>query len=180
MKIYTKTGDDGTTSLAGGQRVPKTDVRVEAVGTVDELNSMLGWLATQVADAHDRSVVEQAQGALFGMGATLCNDRKAGGVAPAPYGVASLETEIDAVSQTLPPLRSFVLPGGCPAAAICHVCRTVCRRAERRVAALPAGGQGVGEALRYLNRLSDYLFVLARKLNIVSQTEEKSWRFSCK
>lgn len=180
MKIYTKTGDNGTTSLASGLRVAKTDARIEAVGAVDELNSWLGLLDTLMEDDRDKAFVEQAQGALFGMGALLSGGNVDAATIAECLDTARVEAEIDAVSQVVPPLRSFVLPGGCRAAAVCHVCRTVCRRAERRVTALQGGETGVDSALRYLNRLSDYLFVLARKLNIVSQTTEKSWRFSCK
>ncbi|MFD1883216.1 cob(I)yrinic acid a,c-diamide adenosyltransferase [Paracoccus pacificus] len=170
-RIYTRTGDDGTTALSDGARVPKDDARVEAYGTVDELNATLGLCRLHAAGV----MAEQLgtiQNDLFDLGADLSRPDMAGD-ASAPYPVLRiadsqidrLEAEIDAMNALLQPLRSFVLPGGAALAAHLHVSRTVARRAERRAITL-AGGSGVNPAaLRYLNRLSDWLFVAARVAN---------------
>lgn len=169
MKIYTKTGDKGTTSLVGGTRVPKTHIRLEAYGTVDELNSNLGLLITYLPDGKDKDFLQQVQDRLFAVGSHLATDREKMELKEAsiigPEQVEMVEREIDRLDTLLPPLSAFILPGGSRGAAVCHVCRTVCRRAERRILALAEQVEIASELLAYVNRLSDYLFVLSRKMN---------------
>ncbi len=184
MKVYTKTGDKGTTSLVGGTRVPKTHDRLEAYGTVDELNSFLGLLVTYVTDGQDALFLQQVQNRLFVVGSYLATDQTKMSLKSAsvvtPAMVAEMENEIDRLDGVLPPLSAFVLPGGSRGAAVCHVCRTVCRRAERRILALSAQVEVAPELLAYMNRLSDYLFVLSRKINLDAKKEEIFWNNSCK
>jgi cob(I)alamin adenosyltransferase len=167
-RIYTRGGDAGQTSLGDGARVPKHALRVEAYGTVDEANAAIG-IARLHADAEADAMLARIQNDLFDLGADLCTpeDGRRGGAALriVPDQVARLEREIDAMNKALSPLDSFVLPGGSPAAAYLHLARTVVRRAERLVAALAASEKINPEALKYLNRLSDHLFVLGRRLN---------------
>ncbi len=171
-KIYTKTGDDGSTGLANGERRAKCDARVDAYGDVDEANSAIGLarLSTTGLPELD-AMLERVQNDLFDLGADLATppsekkqDHEPLRIAPAQ--VARLEREIDALNARLRPLRSFVLPGGSPAAAALHLARAVCRRAERRMVALAASGEAVGApALQFVNRLSDFLFVAAQVAN---------------
>ena len=167
-RIYTRAGDSGETSLGDGSRVPKTDPRIDAYGTVDELNSAVG-LALVVAPDEFRPWLERIQNELFDLGADLCvplEDTRRERLRVAQAQVDALEELCDRVNERLAPLRSFVLPGGTEAAARLHVARTVCRRAERAAVAL-AGTAGVNPlALAYLNRLSDLLFILARAANL--------------
>ncbi|WP_308761722.1 cob(I)yrinic acid a,c-diamide adenosyltransferase [uncultured Bacteroides sp.] len=184
MKIYTKTGDKGVTSLVGGTRVPKTHIRLEAYGTVDELNSNLGFLGTYLLDEKDKSFLQQVQDKLFAVGSHLATDRektelKAASVI-SPEHVEMMEREIDRLDNLLPPLSAFILPGGSRGAAVCHICRTVCRRAERRILALAEQVEISSELLAYVNRLSDYLFVLSRKMNQDDKKDEIFWNNSCK
>ncbi len=177
MKIYTKTGDQGTTSLVGGARVPKTHVRLEAYGTLDELNAHLGLLATSLTSDEDVSNIRWIQGMLFVAGTLLATEDESPYWAKLPRvtdaDVARVEQLIDAGQEGLPSLRSFVLPGGVAASAQAHVCRTVCRRAERRVLAMVEKGIQVdSQILSFLNRLSDYLFVLSRKINHLANCDE--------
>lgn len=166
MKIYTKIGDEGMTSLVGGKRVKKCCARLDSYGSVDELNSFIGLLVTYITDEADIAFLQKIQGELFMVGGSLATDLS---VTEARCEVtqamiSDIESEIDRLSAALPPLRSFVVPGGSRAAALAHVCRTVCRRAERCVFALIEEGGAVEENVAvYLNRLSDYFFVLARK-----------------
>ena len=183
MKIYTKTGDKGVTSLVGGTRVPKTHIRLEAYGTVDELNSNLGFLGTYLLDEKDKSFLQQVQDKLFAVGSHLATDRektelKAASVI-SPEHVEMMEREIDRLDNLLPPLSAFILPGGSRGAAVCHICRTVCRRAERRILALAEQVEISSELLAYVNRLSDYLFVLSRKMNQDDKKDEIFWNNSC-
>lgn len=184
MKIYTKTGDKGTTSLVGGTRVPKTHIRLEAYGTVDELNSHLGLLVTYLLDGKDKAFLQQVQNRLFAVGSHLATDREKTGLKAAsvisPEHVEMVEQEIDRLDTLLPPLSAFVLPGGSRGAAVCHVCRTVCRRAERRILALAGQVEISSELLAYVNRLSDYLFVLSRKMNQDDKKDEIFWNNSCR
>ena len=165
MKIYTRTGDAGETSLFGGARVAKNDPRIEAYGTVDELNSFLGaaraaWPASPIdIDLH------QSQMDLFEIGAHLASPGTSRFPGVEEARIAELERAIDAMEHELEPLKSFILPGGAPAAAHLHVARTVCRRAERLVVALRDDSVATQSSIRYLNRLSDYLFVAARFIN---------------
>lgn len=170
-KVYTRTGDKGTTSLANGERVGKDCGRLEAYGTVDELNSHVGMLRALmagVADGVTDVFLVGVQNELFVVGGVLAG---AGSLADVDVKVAEVESEIDRLSALVPQLKSFILPAGCRAACEAHVCRTVCRRAERLTWCL----EGEDDCARYLNRLSDYLFVLARYLNVVSDVEEQSW-----
>ena len=184
MKIFTKTGDKGTTSLVGGTRVPKTHIRLEAYGTVDELNSNLGLLITYLPDGKDKDFLQQVQDRLFAVGAHLATDREKMELKEAsiisPEQVEMVEREIDRLDTLLPPLSAFILPGGSRGAAVCHVCRTVCRRAERRILALDEQVEIASELLAYVNRLSDYLFVLSRKMNQDDKKGEIFWNNSCK
>ena len=180
--VYTKTGDKGTTSLVGGTRVAKTDVRLEAYGTVDELNSFLGVLVTYLADESDRLFMQQIQNKLFVVGGYLATDQEKTAL-PCQISaddVKVMEQAIDEADEQLPPLKAFVLPGGSRGASVCHVCRTVCRRAERRILALNDLYPVSPELIAYVNRLSDYLFVLSRKINIQQGKEEIFWTNSCK
>ncbi len=188
--IYTKTGDKGMTSLVGGQRVSKTDLRLEAYGTVDELNSQLGLLLTEVSDASDHALLNEVQNHLFVVGGYLATDQsttqlRAQSVVT-PAMIESLEKAVDEIDSSLPKLRAFVLPGGTRGASMAHVCRTVCRRAERRILALNNQLKERDEAeldanvLSYMNRLSDFLFVLARKMNIIEGQDEIIWKNPCK
>ena len=181
MKIYTRTGDQGKTSLVGGQRVSKTCARLESYGTIDELCSQIGLLITYCTDEHDVQFLTDIQGQLFVVGGYLATDNTQRDVRPGNVVteemVIGLEQEIDAINAILPPFRCFILPGGCRAAALCHVCRTVCRRAERRILCLVEEGAEVdAQVISYINRLSDYLFVLARKLNVDEKHEEIIWQ----
>ncbi|MDR0893868.1 MAG: cob(I)yrinic acid a,c-diamide adenosyltransferase [Prevotellaceae bacterium] len=177
--VYTKTGDAGTTSLVGGTRVSKTDVRLEAYGTVDELNSQLGLLVTYLTDEDERAFVRHIQHRLFAVGSHLATDRTQRELFAASIvsldDVQQLEHAIDMLDSSLPQLHAFVLPGGSRGAAVAGVCRTVCRRAERRILALAATADVAPELLAYINRLSDYLFVLGRKINQSTHTDEIFW-----
>ena len=182
--IYTKTGYKGTTSLVGGTRVPKTHIRLEAYGTVDELNSNLGVLATFLSDKQDRMFMLQVQDKLFAVGSHLATDREQTELKTASVvhweDVEVMEREIDRLANLLPSLSAFILPGGSRGSAVCHVCRTVCRRAERRILALAEQVEISSELMAYVNRLSDYLFVLSRKMNQDEKKEEIFWNNRCK
>ncbi len=173
-KIYTRTGDDGTTGLGDGTRVPKDGARVEAYGTVDELNSTVGvLLANAGLPEKVVSCLTEIQHELFDMGGELCIP---GHTAIKAEQITRLETELDEFNDALPPLKEFILPGGGPAAAACHIARTVARRAERRVLTLSREETVSPEVLKYLNRLSDLLFVLARVLARHERGAEVLWR----
>lgn len=169
-KIYTRTGDHGQTSLVGGKRVAKTHPRLEAYGTIDELSSQLGLLCSLLSDQDDKTFICTVQKTLFDLSAILATEPEAAWQpAPLPQSaVAGIEQEIDRLQAQLSPLRAFILPGGCTAAACAHVCRTVCRRAERCICAMGETCEVPAEVAEYVNRLSDYLFVLARHLNSVN------------
>ncbi len=185
MKIYTKTGDTGTTSLFGGTRVPKHHIRIESYGTLDELNSWLGLVRDQEIDAHSKEVLIGIQENLFTIGAVLATDPekailKSGKVRLAidriaEADIAFLEHEMDQMDQELPPMTHFILPGGHPTVSYCHIARTICRRAERMATLLNGQEPVDGFILAYINRLSDYLFVLARKLSYDLQAAEIKW-----
>lgn len=181
MKIYTKTGDRGQTSLVGGQRVSKCCDRLESYGTVDELNSQIGLLVTYCSDPRDAAFLTDVQGKLFVVGGYLATDNsqreiRTGNIVT-PEMVQTIEAEIDHIDSIIPPVKLFILPGGCRGAAVAHVCRCVCRRAERCILRLVESGAEVDENVSaYINRLSDYLFVLARKLNFDANHEEIIWR----
>lgn len=185
MKIYTRTGDRGETGLFGGQRVRKDHTRVEAYGEVDELNAVVGWAVARLQADGDAELAERlrlVQADLLALGANLATPapedggRPSAHIPPLPSArIAEMEEWIDAAETELEPLRSFILPGGTEAAARLHVARTVCRRAERRVIALAAEAHLDPGTVRYLNRLSDLLFVLARLANHRAGTEDVQW-----
>jgi len=177
MKIYTKEGDGGETGLYGGQRVWKDALRVETYGTVDECNALLGAALTLVEDAEAREVVTRIQGELFEVGADLATPLTRGEAAGrlGAEATARLEAEIDRFEAELPPLRHFILPGGSPGGAALHQARAVCRRAERRLVTLGQAEAISPEVARYLNRLSDHLFVLARLVNARAGAPETIW-----
>ncbi len=183
-RIYTRTGDKGTTSLVGGVRVSKTHTRLEAYGTVDELNSHIGVLRTYLTDEEDQKLINFIQCKLFSVGSYLATDQSCTQLRMASHiaeeDIFRLEQAIDTIDEMLPPLKSFVLPGGSRGAAVCHVCRTVCRRAERRILALSEACEIDSQMTTFVNRLSDYLFILARKINHLTQTDEILWDNSCK
>ena len=179
VKIYTKTGDQGMTGLLGKGRVPKDDVRIEAYGTVDELNAVLGLVRTHGLDAGADALAAQLQNDLFVVGSALADPSPTGPFHQAITAehVARLETQIDSLETELRPLTQFILPGGAPAAAHLHLARTVCRRAERLVVRLSRQpGENVPSSLViYLNRLSDLLFVLARAVNHRAGVADTPW-----
>ncbi len=170
-KIYTRTGDQGETGLGDGSRQPKNSARIEAIGESDELNSVLGLLATQPLDPPLLRIINTIQNDLFDLGSDLSVP---GRNRINPDYVEWLEQQLDQLNAGLPPLQEFTLPGGSPAAANCHLARTVCRRAERRMVTLLQQGDPVDQPLRYLNRLSDLLFVMARTI-ARSDGEEILW-----
>ena len=176
MKVYTKTGDAGTTSLVGGKRVPKDCARLESYGTIDELNAQVGLLLTYVSEPVDRETLIGIQNNLFVIGAQLATEApQVPSVIITSVDVTKLEQSIDAASEGLPKWRGFTLPGGCRPAALAHVCRTICRRAERRIPALNSSEEVAPELLAYVNRLSDYFYILALRLNFLQGTEEILW-----
>ncbi|WP_353134949.1 cob(I)yrinic acid a,c-diamide adenosyltransferase [Pseudopedobacter sp.] len=178
MKIYTKTGDKGHTSLIGGTRVPKYHLRIEAYGTVDELNSYLGLIKDQEIEHRHKEVLKEIQDRLFTIGALLASDPdKTTKKIPNLFesDVELLEKEMDLMTDKLPDLKHFILPGGCTASSFCHIARCVCRRAERLTVELSENSQVEGLVVIYLNRLSDYLFVLSRKINFNAGAEENNW-----
>jgi len=178
MKIYTKTGDKGLTSLIGGTRVPKHHLRIESYGTVDELNSYIGLIRDQNISEHDKDVLKHIQDRLFTIGASLAADpEKSKMVIPdlKEEDIELLEHEMDIIDEQLPPLKHFILPGGSNAISFCHIARCVCRRAERITVHL-AEESPVDEKVNiYLNRLSDYLFTLARKIGDEQSIPENKW-----
>jgi len=178
-KIYTRRGDDGSTGLFGGPRVRKDDLRVSAYGDVDELNSALGVAREEVPEGDLRALIDVLQSELFTLGAQLATpDPEA---APkevpriTPQQVERLEREIDRLTEQLPPMKNFILPGGSRAGAALHLCRTVCRRAERKLVELAESAPVPQEVLAYMNRLSDLLFVMARAANLRAGGREIPW-----
>ena len=182
--VYTRTGDSGTTSLVGGQRVPKNQIRIEAYGTIDELNSHIGIIAAYPTHDHRLSrMLQFIQHRLFNIGAYLASDPQ-GATYTAPPGVdhddvARLENMIDTLDAELPPINRFILPGGSVEAAQCHVARTVCRRAERRITDLADTTPIDSNVMRFINRLSDFLFILARFNNVNRRIPEIFWDKDC-
>jgi cob(I)alamin adenosyltransferase len=178
MKIYTKTGDEGLTSLIGGTRVPKYDLRIESYGTVDELNSYIGMIRDHDIDVSQKDTLKEIQDRLFTIGAALASDpEKSKMKIPDLHlsDITFLENQIDEMNLVLPELKHFILPGGSPVVSFCHVSRCVCRRAERIIVHLKAESFVDEKVVVYLNRLSDYLFVLARKLCFDRNVPENQW-----
>ena len=179
MRVYTRTGDDGTSGLIGGTRVEKYDLHLESYGTVDELNSWIGLILTQSVDPDTKELLRTVQNNLFVIGARLATDlSKTDLSARLPLkeeSIVKLENEMDRVLDQLPPMEHFVLPGGSVTISYCHLARTVCRRAERRVCQLAKETDVPPELIKYLNRLSDYLFVLSRKIAKDEGVDEVQW-----
>jgi len=185
MKIYTKTGDTGKTSLFGGTRVPKYHLRIEAYGTVDELNSYIGLIRDQKIDKHTKEILLKIQNGLFTLGSMLATPPekeilKSGKERlninkVSEESVVLLENEIDKMNESLPSMTHFILPGGHTTVSFCHIARCICRRAERIATQLSDESSINPQILVYLNRLSDYLFVLARKLTVDNQAQEIPW-----
>ncbi|MGA9854535.1 MAG: cob(I)yrinic acid a,c-diamide adenosyltransferase [Gammaproteobacteria bacterium] len=172
-KIYTRTGDEGTTGLGDGSRVPKDDARVEAYGTLDELNSVMGVLLAEDLSPDITAALQPIQHELFDLGSEFCLP---GYKAITADHVQRLENTLDKFNETLQPLKEFILPGGSHAAAACHLARTVCRRAERRAWTLHRQYPQNHESIKYLNRLSDLLFVLARVIAHQDEGQEVQWK----
>lgn len=185
MKIYTKTGDDGTTALYGGSRVKKYNLRIDSYGTVDELNSYLGLIKDQDINSYSKEILLKIQNELFTLGAMLATPPekevlKSGKERlniPKISGdsILFLENEIDKIDEQLPQMTHFILPGGHQAVSLCHIARCVCRRAERLCVELNENEEINGDILKYLNRLSDFLFTMARKLSLDLSVEEIKW-----
>ncbi|MDQ3048116.1 MAG: cob(I)yrinic acid a,c-diamide adenosyltransferase [Bacteroidota bacterium] len=179
MKIYTKTGDKGQTSLIGGTRVPKHHIRIESYGTVDELNSYIGLIRDQAIDDNSKKILIEIQDRLFTIGASLASDPEKSKMKIPDLkeeDVVLLEKEMDLMNETLPEMRSFVLPGGHTTVSYCHLARCVCRRAERLTIQLSENSFVAELVIIYLNRLSDYLFVLSRKLSHDLHATEIPWK----
>ncbi len=179
MKIYTKTGDKGTTALLGGTRVSKSHIRIEAYGTVDELNSYIGLVSDQEVNQARIPDLREIQDRLFTIGSSLASDPEKSKVKIPDLlekDVSWLEEQIDAMNNELPEMRFFILPGGHTAVSFGHVARCVCRRAERLVIALDEHEYVAPLVIKYLNRLSDYLFVLCRMMSKTLNTEEIPWK----
>lgn len=187
MKIYTKTGDKGQTSLIGGTRVPKFNSRIEAYGTVDELNSYIGLIRDQQIDEQSKSILIEIQDRLFTIGSMLASDpdkSKTSGERSRTMKIPGLlendilllENEMDKMNESLPEMKSFVLPGGHTTVSFCHIARCVCRRAERNVIYLSESSFVSDLVIKYLNRLSDYLFMLSRKLTKDLHAVEMPWK----
>jgi len=179
-KIYTRKGDEGFTSLVGGKRVSKANQRIDAYGTVDELNSFIACLLETINDRGDREFLLRIQSNLFTLGGYLASEP---GMAPCLISeeeITLTETAIDRIDALLPPLNRFILPGGCMGSAYANVCRTVCRRAERCILKINRSANVDAKALKYINRLSDYFFLLSRKQNFIHHIDEIIWENPCK
>ena len=185
MKVYTKTGDSGTTALFGGTRVSKHHIRIESYGTVDELNSHIGLIRNQEINSHYKTVLIEVQDRLFTVGSILATppekeilkngEKRLKNLGILESDILFLENEIDKMEESLPPMTHFVLPGGHTTVSYCHIARCVCRRAERLAVHLNDIEPTDELVIKYLNRLSDYLFVLARKLTSDLSAEEVQW-----
>jgi cob(I)alamin adenosyltransferase len=179
LKIYTKTGDKGQTSLIGGTRVSKNNIRIESYGTVDELNSFVGLIRDQDIDANSKNILLEIQDRLFTIGALLASDPEKSKMKVPDLNeedIVLLENEIDKMNETLPEMKFFVLPGGHTTVSYCHIARCVCRRAERQTIELASSSFVADLVIKYLNRLSDYLFVLSRKLTFDLKAVEIPWK----
>lgn len=180
MKIYTKTGDNGETGLIGGTRVSKSDIRIEAYGTIDELNSFIGVVANYHAVADQKSTLEVIQNKLFVIGSHLATDTNVVVLHQnsiiSDADIVKIENEIDKMNAELPELRAFILPGGSMEAGFCHVCRTISRRAERRIIEMDFNYKIDNHIIMYVNRLSDYFFTLARYVTFTTGAKEILWK----
>lgn len=179
MKIYSKTGDKGETALLGGTRVSKSHLRIEAYGTVDELNSYIGLLRDQPVNQNRQDFLIQIQEILFTLGSSLAADPSKGNIVKPDLvdaDIEMLEKDIDRIDAELPELKNFVLPGGHESVSICHIARCICRRSERLVVALSDESMVEPLVIQYLNRLSDYLFTLSRKMSQELKAKEIPWK----
>lgn len=181
MKIYTKTGDKGNTSLIGGTKVPKSHLRIEAYGTVDELNSYIGLCKDLSADTHTQTILQEIQDRLFTIGSSLACDPEKEPKMKIPdlkeEDILLLEKEMDTMNETIPPMKSFILPGGHPTISHLHIARCICRRAERCCVRLEIEKEEIDPIIiKYLNRLSDYLFVQARYTSHQLGVSEIPWK----
>ncbi len=181
MKIYTKTGDAGKTSLIGGTKVPKSHIRIESYGTIDELNSYIGLLGDYLVDERSKTILKEIQDRLFTIGSSLACDPEKEPLMKMPDlkegDITLLEKEIDSMNEVLPVMKNFILPGGHLAVSTAHVARCVCRRAERICVAMQQEEMFIGPLIiKYINRLSDYLFVLARYIGHLLNVEEVAWK----
>jgi len=178
MRIYTRVGDKGTTSLLGGTKVPKNDFRIEACGTIDELISWLGLIHTQSIGRHDKIVIFKIQELLMTVSSHLSDEKETLKKLSLPddHDIEWIENEIDRIQKLVPPLKSFIIPGGHPTIAYCHLARTICRRAERRLVPVIEKRSDIAISMKLLNRLSDYLYMLCRKVSLDLNCEEKIWK----
>lgn len=176
MSVYSKSGDTGETSIIGGSRLSKDNIRIESYGVIDELSSEIGLLVTYCPKDPDVQFLQQIQRNLFLVGGYLATDQRVKSLSElvTEEHIRMIESEIDAIEVALPPFKAFILPGGCRSASIAHVCRTICRRAERKIVAFFKSQEDLNDnkVIAYINRLSDYFFVLARKLNIDEGIDE--------
>ncbi len=183
MKIYTKTGDKGQTSLVGGVRISKTHPRLEAYGTIDELNSFIGLLVEELTELRDLEVLDTIQSLLFSVGSYLATYPAMSGEKDRSCldanDILLLENEIDRMDAILPRLKNFILPGGCKSAALSHICRTIARRSERNIYHINESEEIEDNILIFINRLSDYFFILARKECLLHHKDEKKWQRTC-
>lgn len=179
-KIYTRKGDSGYTSLVGGERIPKTNPRLEAYGTVDELNAFIACLSEEIDDAQDRQFLLRIQYNLFTLGSYLASEAGTTACLISEENIKEIESEMDAIDAMLPQLKYFILPGGCKSNALAHVCRTICRRAERNIFKITEINQMDKNALQYVNRLSDYFFLFSRKQSFCKKGKEIIWENPCK
>lgn len=179
-RIYTRTGDEGYTSLVGGKRVLKTNPRIEAYGTVDELNAFIASLLDEIDNREDRDFLLKIQYDLFTLGGYLATEENGKNCHITDEEIQRLEEEIDKIDELIPPVKSFILPGGCKSNSMAHVCRTICRRAERCIYKIGEQEAVDPMALKYVNRLSDYFFLLSRKQNFVNNVDEIIWNNPCK
>ena len=177
--IYTKTGDKGMTSLVGGERVSKADIRIEAYGTIDELNSFLGLLRCKMLDEKEKETISFVQNKLFSIGSYLATDQSKTSLRKASLlfdkEVVRIEKNIDKLEQSLPPLKKFVIPGGTESASLAHVCRSICRRAERCLYRMDTNQEIDYLVKQFINRLSDYLFLLGRNECLLARKNEIYW-----
>ena len=180
-KVYTKTGDTGFTSLVGGKRVSKTNTRIEAYGTIDELNSFVACLLDEIENREDREFLSRIQYNLFTIGGYLATEDNRNTCQLSQEEIEILEKEIDTIDELIPPLKCFILPGGSKGNSLAHVCRTICRRSERCIYKIIEQEEVIAsEVLKYMNRLSDYFFLLARKQSFVDSMDEIVWNKPCK
>jgi cob(I)alamin adenosyltransferase len=183
-RVYTRTGDKGETSLVGGVRIKKSDIRLEAYGTVDELSAQLGMLVSMMGEGEEHDFIIRVQNNLFNVCTHLATDQSQTPLYPSAHladgEIEAMEQRIDKLNGTLPERQGFILPGGTTTAAQAHICRTVCRRAERRIAALAEVATIAPEMQQYVNRLSDYLFILAKIINFNEGKSEIIWENACK